>query len=1225
MMKRAILLLIAGTLLILGQAVFALDTDLPTMTMTPFPLPQYCQNAPVVTGTATDVTGGISEVRGMIYYVDASGQPYFWDGTSSWTAASVAGPVSFAVPVSGSLNTPGATVNWNYTFPSLANGQRYYYRFWAVDPAGNQADTIIRATICDTSNPILYDQFPATSTENYFSYGTGARINGIPWDLCIRGAAIDPSGSGQIDRVELTITRSSSGKYFNGTGWTTTPCNLTAFRSSASAFDYYYSLSYSAFAAVLGEETVTIVTRAYDKAGNYTESTQGLPVDCIQPTVPVIYTPELNTRVPVEISGEVTDSTSGVESVLLTIKYDYATLIYYWNGTDWQATPTQVKVSGLTNTDGKYIWKYSTNNLFYENTLTWGNYVITATAVDRVGKTRSATKTIHICTEEGTSMGIITPPQAFNNISMFPRIEAYVMNQEVIWGDDPNAIQIGVVRKPAATLFGYKWATKTWAVPAAPLTDYYIPVAHGADNRCILDLTTYHSTLMASLQDGESIGVAVLARLNPSSSYTEGLLFASIYDTSVPVNPTQIYSGVKWTRRPFIQLTKAVDYTPAYDPIPAGKSASGITTFDTRLTRNSTPITNEVLSASDMERFTIKLDQGTGTYSLYVKVHDLATNAPASESCLQVGYDNVAPVAAVITYPLNGSTIDIFTPTITWNPASDTLSGLAGYAVLLDNRIIASAAAGATSYTIPADQRLYNGTHTLIIRAVDITGNYADSTSTFTVHTESLPVLNITQPASGICLDTDTVTVLGLATDDSMIKKVEISLNGGTPQTLFSGSLPQVAINKTLTLTPNIANTITITVTDDTDYFSSSSVVITPDLQDPEPFGLTYPASNSWVNNSFAFTWDKGSDAVSGFKGYDLYVDSVKVNSELLQTESYTPASPLAHGTHTYYVVAWDNVGNSYQAPTFTFMVDSVAPSVPTILSPLEGQTFTSAFNVAWQPSLDPDSGLAKYEVYWNDALYKETTSTSFWMTTVPTDGAYSLKVIAYDIIGNKSTSPIVNVAINVNAPAIALYVNDKALANNAQINTLPKIRAEIQDASGLDQSSIQIYIDDQLQSNLNLQTVSSNASLVTAYNVTKNDVRLAAGTHKIKIMAKDIHGKSTSREFIGLNVAGKADITGFVMNYPNPFKPSTTTGTTINYTLADDASLKIMIYDLSGRLINKLDCLEGTEGGRFGENNVPWDGKTFIGDNLANGAYVYLIVDSKNNVIGSGEMAVYE
>lgn len=66
--------------------------------------------------------------------------------------------------------------------------------------------------------------------------------------------------------------------------------------------------------------------------------------------------------------------------------------------------------------------------------------------------------------------------------------------------------------------------------------------------------------------------------------------------------------------------------------------------------------------------------------------------------------------------------------------------------------------------------------------------------------------------------------------------------------------------------------------------------------------------------------------------------------------------------------------------------------------------------------------------------------------------------------------------------------------------------------------------------------------------------------------------------------------------NYPNPFNPSTT----IAYTLAKPAVVRLVIYDVAGRLINSL-VNEFQDAGR---HTVMWNTGEHRGSNLASGMY---------------------
>jgi hypothetical protein len=76
------------------------------------------------------------------------------------------------------------------------------------------------------------------------------------------------------------------------------------------------------------------------------------------------------------------------------------------------------------------------------------------------------------------------------------------------------------------------------------------------------------------------------------------------------------------------------------------------------------------------------------------------------------------------------------------------------------------------------------------------------------------------------------------------------------------------------------------------------------------------------------------------------------------------------------------------------------------------------------------------------------------------------------------------------------------------------------------------------------------------------------------------------------------------VYNMPNPLSPKEG-GTKFRYLLSEDSHVEIVIYDLFGNLVRKLDTEAGAPGGRSGENFYSWDGKNGSGNDVANGGYV--------------------
>ena len=83
-----------------------------------------------------------------------------------------------------------------------------------------------------------------------------------------------------------------------------------------------------------------------------------------------------------------------------------------------------------------------------------------------------------------------------------------------------------------------------------------------------------------------------------------------------------------------------------------------------------------------------------------------------------------------------------------------------------------------------------------------------------------------------------------------------------------------------------------------------------------------------------------------------------------------------------------------------------------------------------------------------------------------------------------------------------------------------------------------------------------------------------------------------------GVSAVPDAAIARLDDNYPNPFNPRTT----IRYTLAEDAPVRLTIYAVDGRLVRRLQ-----DGGReAGEHRVVWDGLDSSGRAVPSGTYLY-------------------
>ena len=80
---------------------------------------------------------------------------------------------------------------------------------------------------------------------------------------------------------------------------------------------------------------------------------------------------------------------------------------------------------------------------------------------------------------------------------------------------------------------------------------------------------------------------------------------------------------------------------------------------------------------------------------------------------------------------------------------------------------------------------------------------------------------------------------------------------------------------------------------------------------------------------------------------------------------------------------------------------------------------------------------------------------------------------------------------------------------------------------------------------------------------------------------------------------------TELLPNYPNPFNPETW----IPYRLAEDAFVRLTIYDQRGRVVRKLNAGHQTASVYESQSKaIYWDGRNEVGDRVASGIYFYTL-----------------
>jgi len=225
--------------------------------------------------------------------------------------------------------------------------------------------------------------------------------------------------------------------------------------------------------------------------------------------------------------------------------------------------------------------------------------------------------------------------------------------------------------------------------------------------------------------------------------------------------------------------------------------------------------------------------------------------------------------------------------------------------------------------------------------------------------------------------------------------------------------------------------------------------------------------------------------------------------------------------------------------------------------------------------------------------------------------------VTATVTIGSQTLTGNCIVNINKNGPTIQAKIDNQDLANNIAISSKPNIEINLTDGNGV--KAVRIFIDGSEMTGFSLRAQNTASSSVSF----TPDTSLGSGSHALLIEAEDNLGTKSSVSAQGLKVYADLQVQGKPMNYPNPFKPSVG-NTTINYRLTKDAEVKLMIYDFTGRLVYTQVFAAGSNGGRVGENDPTWNGKSFTGASAGNGVCVYFITAGGKS-IGSGEISIYE
>lgn len=708
----------------------------------------------------------------------------------------------------------------------------------------------------------------------------------------------------------------------------------------------------------------TISVRATDAVGNTADGTINVTVDT---TGPLAFTPTLNVSSPTNnttplLSFSTTDATTSVDNF-------------------------QVKVDGgsFTTQTSSYLLPVLGN----------GAHTITVRATDAVGNTTDGTVNLTVDT---VAPNAFTP--TLDLTSPAPHRSPVLSFSTTDGGSGIGRYEVQIDNGP------FSVRTSPYTLP---------PLADGTH-----DVRVRAFDAAGNSTDG-TVSITV-SSLDPNS-------FTPTFDVTSPSNvTTPVLSFSTTGPSPIDHYEVSIDngaFTSQTSPLSVGPLADGTHTFTVRAIDSlanytdatATMVTDtvspdpfapsaNVLSPTQqtqptiafgttdalagIDRYELKVDAGSfapatsglqlptlseGVHTVTVRAFDRAGNFRDGTLSLTIDVAGPAPFTPTFSTssPTTSSTVDV-------NFAATDPNGVDHYLISVDNTGFISAVSPVTL------NNLTDGSHTVVVRAVDSAGNSTDGTASIVVDTTGplafAPDLNETSPTSN-----PAPTVTFSTTDaTTSVAGYEVAVDAGSFTTQTSPY--------TLPALTDGSHTVKVRAIDVVGNATERSVNVVIDTVAPVAFtpglNVSSPTGNATPTVTFSTT-----DATAGIDRYEVKVDSGGFATQL----SPFTLPVLSDGLHAITVRAWDRAGN-FTDGTVNVVVDTGGPTAFTpTLAPASPTNNTQP--VLTFATSDNGTGLDHFEVSLDGGPF--VTRTSPYTLPVMSSSSHVAIVRAVDGSGNNT------------------------------------------------------------------------------------------------------------------------------------------------------------------------------------------------------------------------------
>lgn len=321
-------------------------------------------------------------------------------------------------------------------------------------------------------------------------------------------------------------------------------------------------------------------------------------------------------------------------------------------------------------------------------------------------------------------------------------------------------------------------------------------------------------------------------------------------------------------------------------------------------------------------------------------------------------------------------------------------------------------ASGTVSWTISIT--LVEGANTVEARATDVNDNTAVDSITITYDPmlapdTTPPVVTINAPIDGATLSQERATVSGTASDDRVIDKIDIKLNGGMWNRASGTTSWSLALNL-----DEGSNSIEVRATDGSGNTASESITVTYDPGEPPDttppvVTIQSPVDGAEVSMPEITVSGTGSDSSCLCRVESRLNDGNWVLVSGQFTWSFEVV--LLSGINKVEVRAFDDSGNMGMDSIIvtyndTLPADTTAPTIE-ILSPSPGSTVSDA-SITLTGTASDDRDIEIVEVKLNDGSWRLAPGTAEWSIDLilePGENIISTRV--FDKAGNMDEGSI--------------------------------------------------------------------------------------------------------------------------------------------------------------------------------------------------------------------------